>query len=461
MISTKKKPRLDVALSSTTSYTPLLAWLERCGATGLDHLRFEMSPLGSLGCFAGRDFAVGDELFSVPWSCIVTFNDTERSPTVALVKEGVAAAVAASSSLMTAELLLWVFLIEQRATTDESSSSSSSTYGPFLSSLDATSPSPLSWPGDLLKALEATNIGTMAAAKATLEQQLELLTAVRRWGEVQRKDPHALTVLREHVDLAALQWARGHYLARRYPAHFAGDVKGSSSGPPGVAREVGLENLGALVPLLDILNHSDEEDFLAFDVRDGRLHVLCNHARQAGDELLSNYGLLSNERLVFAYGFAVADNPYDTVALKLMCGQGSGGGEVTNVGTYYVGRGGVEGVPPELWRALSALVGEEDEEEKAGEETEGGGAVEVGMEEFQVLRDFVGSKLRTLEASEPAAAAALARVGDADPRCAFVRHYRDGQHQICKDLFEALTGVLAEADDADEVEEADEDGDEH
>jgi hypothetical protein len=324
---TSKKPRLPVALSSTGQTAPLLAWLERSGATGIDHLRFEMSPsLGSLGCFAGRDFAVGDVLFSVPWSCIVTYADTEHSPTVALIKEGVAspACVASCSSssppssLMTAELLLWVFLIEQRAAAATSAAAPSSTYGPFVTSLDATSPSPLSWPSDLLHALEATNVATMATAKGTLEQQLELLDRVRRWGEAERKDPGALKVLRD-VDLAALLWARGHYLARRYPAHFAGDVKGSSEGPPGVAREVGLENMGALVPLLDILNHSDSEDYLTFDVRDGFLRVLCNYPRKAGDELLSNYGLLSNERLLFAYGFAVENNPYDTVALKLMC----------------------------------------------------------------------------------------------------------------------------------------------
>jgi len=129
--------------------------------------------------------------------------------------------------------------------------------------------------------------------------------------------------------------------------------------------------------------------------------------------------------------------------------------EVKNVGTFYVGRGGVEGVPPELWRALSALVGEEEdqeqkEEQAAAEDGEGGGAVEVGMEEFQVLHDFVGTKLQQLEASEPAAEAALARVGAGDPRCAFVRHYRDGQREILKELLSALVGVLAEADDTGE-----------
>ena len=47
--------------------------------------------------------------------------------------------------------------------------------------------------------------------------------------------------------------------------------------------------------------------------------MVCNYARKKGDELFSNYGLLSNEKLLFAYGFCIESNPHDSLTLKLMC----------------------------------------------------------------------------------------------------------------------------------------------
>ena len=70
-----------------------------------------------------------------------------------------------------------------------------------------------------------------------------------------------------------------------------------------------------------------------------------------GGELFSNYGLLSNEKLLYAYGFAVQNNSHDAIAVKLKAGRkdssGSSGGaeEVVNMGVFYIESGGINGVP--------------------------------------------------------------------------------------------------------------------
>lgn len=66
--------------------------------------------------------------------------------------------------------------------------------------------------------------------------------------------------------------------------------------------------------------------------------------------MFSNYGQLSNEILLYAYGFAIAGNPADSVAIKLSVAyppgtsndrkQSSGEG-----GVFYIGFGGFSGVP--------------------------------------------------------------------------------------------------------------------
>ena len=61
--------------------------------------------------------------------------------------------------------------------------------------------------------------------------------------------------------------------------------------------------------------------------------------------MFSNYGGLSNERLLFAYGFALPDNPFDSFAVKLKVkvkDKDTGG---DGNATFYLHRGGIEGVP--------------------------------------------------------------------------------------------------------------------
>ena len=66
------------------------------------------------------------------------------------------------------------------------------------------------------------------------------------------------------------------------------------------------------------------------------------------DELFSNYGDLSNERLLYAYGFALKDNKFDQVSLKLNIQSNK-----SQYNMFYLESGGISGVPKEMWRILS------------------------------------------------------------------------------------------------------------
>ncbi len=61
-----------------------------------------------------------------------------------------------------------------------------------------------------------------------------------------------------------------------------------------------------------------------------------------GDEAFSNYGELSNEQLLFAYGFTIPENIYDKVAIKFSL-TNSNSGNSNNV--FYITSGGISGVP--------------------------------------------------------------------------------------------------------------------
>jgi hypothetical protein len=307
----------------------LLSWLKNRGTKGLEDGRFHFKGSdgqcgGSLGAFAVKDYAVSDVLFSIPLTCIISLSNAKETQITKLVRE--AAKAFGESTLVTSELLIWLFMIQQYADID-------SQFSPFIQSLDSQSPSPLSWPKELLIALKGTNISTMSNSVSSIERHALFLDEVRGWALKTNRDCSFLGS--ETFNLTSLLWARGHYLARRYPGKFSichdessslnksGSNKNSSGGDDDSdtnsdGREQGMQNLGALVPLLDILNHDPEREWLTFEVLNGYLHVTCNHPITKGSELFSNYGSLSNEMLLYAYGFCLENNKDDALTLQLM-----------------------------------------------------------------------------------------------------------------------------------------------
>ena len=327
-----KKQRLtascnDHSISSTPtgkSLSNLLDWLRCNGAIGLDAGRFCFKGSddecgGSLGGFAARDFSIGEVLFSIPLSCILSLSNTSDSQITGLVRE--AARALGDSKLVTSELLIWLTMIQE--VTDERNF-----FYPFLRSLDRQSPSPLSWSQDLAATLEGTNMSTMTSSFSSIEKHSHFLTEARNWAMKAGRDSSCICA--ESFNLESLIWARGHYLARRYPGTFSSaesyekskrEDEGDADGHILISddgRERGMMNLGALVPLLDILNHNPDREWLKFDVSNGCLNVICNYDIKEGSEIFSNYGSLSNEMLLFAYGFCLENNEDDAMTLQMM-----------------------------------------------------------------------------------------------------------------------------------------------
>eukprot|EP01034_Spumella_vulgaris_P034158 gene34158-42118_t len=306
-------------------------------------------------------------------------------------------------------------------------------------------------------------------------------------------------------------WARGHYLARRYPGEFAiqSALKPVKEGSkiPADGREPGLENLGSLVPLLDILNHNSDEDWLRLEVYSDALYVKCNHTMEKGSELFSNYGLLSNEKLLYAYGFATPSNPFDSIAVTLKAAvepsaqvsssSSFSTSSVKNLGVFHIEAGGINGVPQELWTMLSKLGGGDEthgddkqsrknnsgrgagDSDSSDEETPEEAGIEVGVEECAILRDYLAGKRVAFERIMERSASILTKHGvtlntygtenevstssnGADKvavnlRALYIKWYLEGQFSILNETIEALQDLIEQSNDDDEEGE---DGDE-
>jgi hypothetical protein len=181
-------------------------------------------------------------------------------------------------ALITSEFLIWMNMIEQF-------NNKRSKFHAYLNSLDVVSPSILSWDASFLTALSGTNLGnSLMSASIRLRSQHNLLAKLRSFNS----EIGESLIPEETYTWDALCWARGHYLARRYPGHFSTGDSECYTSPfddalDTLAQEIqgepGLEKLGSLVPILDILNHNHDRDWLSLviNAEEHMLYVNCNY----------------------------------------------------------------------------------------------------------------------------------------------------------------------------------------
>ena len=225
-------------------------------------------------------------------------------------------------------------------------------------------------------------------------------------------------------------------------------------------RDKGLENLGIMVPALDIINHNSEQEWLTLERSDSNsdsdsdsaLKVICNVPRSKGEELFSNYGSLSNEKLLYAYGFAAENNEEDDFCAKLVVQKGEGNTPMSRV--FHISRGGIAGVPPALWRVLSGGYAGGGVEEEIGEEEEG--PVEVDLDDLSTLFQFINSKYNNLVACTEEAAPAMSSLekyaSAGDVRAQYIKYYLEGQRAILEELYTELKQNLEDEDGEEEEE---------
>lgn len=325
-----------------SSVSRLIEWVNKWGAIGLDgkSVRYEDSSGKGLGCFANKDFAPGDTIFSLPRKCILGIGDIENSILIKRIQNEL------DAGILTSELLLWLFMCEQR---DDPTAH----FYPYLSSL-TTSPLPsiICWDDDLLCALLGTNIElTCRQAKESIAKyddfaksirELILRPSILKDNKQDSKRFRIDETLISKVSRESLTWARTHYISRRFSGRFSASFDPLRKDQ---CREVDMGNLGALCPVLDICNHDSSRDWIQLVVDDDFLHLRCNHPIAKDTEIFFNYGTLSNEVLLYGYGYAVEDNPDDSVALLLRGGGRGTPSDSDTLGTFYMKAGGFEGIP--------------------------------------------------------------------------------------------------------------------
>ena len=103
------------------------------------------------------------------------------------------------------------------------------------------------------------------------------------------------------IDANALGWALAAVSSRAY-------------------RTRGPSLPAAMLPLIDICNHSFEPNVAVKPGKDGAVEVRALQPLSAGTPLLQSYGNLSNDFLLMDYGFVVPGNPHDRAALHFSAG---------------------------------------------------------------------------------------------------------------------------------------------
>lgn len=265
--------------------TPLLLWLETQGASGMSNndVDFRYSRESGLGCFAMHDFDVNDVIFKIPRKCIIGHPSSSSSPLCHTIESLLDPSSEIDASQFTCEFSIFLFVLQQLSDVN-------SFFYPYVSSLDQPdSPSILSWSDGLLSCFQGTNLASsIKKTQTNLSEKSEFIRVLLNHMKQTKADDATAnnTQLLETIDYKRLAWIWGHYLSRRYPGYFSrqnlessipsidSDIRGRFE----QFREKELGNLGSLVPLLDILNHNYDHDWLRFEHDSEFLVVICNHS---------------------------------------------------------------------------------------------------------------------------------------------------------------------------------------
>jgi hypothetical protein len=233
-------------------------------------------------------------------------------------------------------------------------------------------------------------------------------------------------------------------VSRRYP-----DILNSTNNNID-EREINLGNLGNLIPCLDLINHDSSETWLRLEVKSEKLHVINNVHRLSGTELYSNYGLLGNEELLYAFGFSILNNIHDKFTLKLKRNDYN-----DNDNIFYITK--EEGIPLKLWKALNIMVNGDDDDHDDDENLIKINTTEdvINIDTAEVLLDFLEQKLLLLNTNKEVEE--ILSLDDAKSN--FIKNYRIGQHEILTNSIEFLLNILemGGGDDGDNDDNSEED----
>ncbi|AAS53274.2 AFL100Wp [Eremothecium gossypii ATCC 10895] len=197
-------------------------------------------------------------------------------------------------------------------------------FEPYVACLPARVGSPLEWPVEMWALLQGTNLGKSVGQKLleVVQQWRDMLAALG--AELDTAVQAQAAAAAELLAAGVAEWPAFHARVAGGPAtswlSFQAFLWGhlmltSRAFPERVLRSDCDESAVVLLPVLDLLNHSTDAR-VEWSGKDGFTIRQLQPLRQ-GQEVCNNYGGKSNEELMLGYGFAIEDNLFDHVALRV------------------------------------------------------------------------------------------------------------------------------------------------
>eukprot|EP00927_Polykrikos_kofoidii_P043683 TRINITY_DN37759_c0_g1_i1.p1 TRINITY_DN37759_c0_g1~~TRINITY_DN37759_c0_g1_i1.p1 ORF type:complete len:433 (+),score=59.10 TRINITY_DN37759_c0_g1_i1:68-1366(+) len=271
----------------TPEWSILKTWLESHDAdvSKIEVRRFSGdAAVVGIGAFTRRALAPGEVAFAVPRASIMT-------PMAALEETSLADVMKflqLRDDCNLSELILCLRLCH--AFCDKRDF-----FHTYAASLPPVAQGASSWPRAHRDVLAETALrSSLLLADSELDGWMKLLEEAVSLHSL-RLDP------REAFTKDRLDWARSMVRSRHFPGVFAGDDVSQS---------------GCLIPLLDTLNHRDGAP-VTVKVHADRLEFICDEAVPLGHQVWNDYGTKTNAELLLNYGFALTNNPDDSVDLRL------------------------------------------------------------------------------------------------------------------------------------------------
>ena len=405
-----------------------LSWLNVHGCEGLDQVEFRYLKEKGLCCFAKKDFKKDDLIFKIPRNCIIGVNDAIHDPTISNL-------INSETTEFTGEFIIWLYMYLQN-------NDKNSHFYSYLQSLSTHTDltSPCSWSADLIETLIGTNLEKQVSNSIerlnnifqSFQKYLKASESITSDCDIlvsnKRQKLNSFDSLNNYT-IDHLMWAYSHYISRRYPESFALSYNKDYVSK---FREQDFGNLGSMVPLLDILNHDPSMKWLDLIIDDKFLYVNCYTPISIDNEIYSNYGPLSNEILLFAYGFTIPNNLNDSVQVKLSTQNDS-------IGTFEI-KGGLKGISKDLWIILQSMLYETSDSHINDENDD---VNEIGGAECELLVTWIEKKILLLNSSNEKINNILNILEENnDIRAYFIRIYRLNQLKILTQTFEELETVL-------------------
>ena len=415
-------------------------------------------------------------------------------------------------------------------------------YDEYLWSLPRESPEPCSWSEEERNMLSGTQLSKQVEGQLRLlREEYDRVAARLKEQETSNGDDASLQLPPfDDVDgrgvMPSLLWARGCHISRSFPRSLVdaanvdmdnkktksnGDGDGDDdtttllkvqlggwsvpkitySGPvesapsPDDSTTDGLSQgnnattppdpnkiagtLGVMFPFYDMLDHQAGHS-ITWEAGNGTIRFRCVDEIKAGEQIYNNYGPKGNQELLFTYGFAIADNPLDSVeGIVFGCRCPEDDYEEDSAKLLHEARmellrehdvphkvenGSLVMGPFALFAKLptaSAKIGESDEQHD-GEEGEGGSVMPqellfalsvLGMEdveegpglspyEIDMLRQQFGARINAMQVDGK-------EVGDAKDddactfsRAGFVASYKRGQVQLLRSAIADLDAMV-------------------